>query len=383
MNRNWRESAAGLSSRGLLLAVPALLALVVSAQAAVVMQEKTVSNGLGGFGNSTAERTIVIAGDRSRTDESSTYTGRFKTLAGGGKPKASAEITRLDRELFWYLDPAKKEYGELTFAQMREQIAKGMAEAQAEMGKPENRREQQNVEMNYTVDVKRTGKKETINGFAAEEFIVTLTATPRDRTTGDTAGTYTMAMDQWLSTAVPGQAEVQAYYKRMAEKLGLDPQVQRAAGAAMAQYGDAMKQIAVKLKDLKGYPVRSTLTITMGAVLTPAQQAELEKKQAGEQQSAAEDKKKKDEQKDAEARNNSAGSLAHGNVGGAASGFLARRLAKAAEKKAAASAQSSSGTPGSSSAALTVTTDLVSVTTGATTASFDVPSDFKKKAERK
>ena len=72
-----------------------------------------------------------------------------------------------------------------------------------------------------------------------------------------------------MSTAVPGQAEAQAYYRRMAEKLGMDPQVQRMAGAATAMYGDALKEAAAKMKDMKGYPVRSTLTITMGAVLSP------------------------------------------------------------------------------------------------------------------
>lgn len=380
MHRSSRVSATGLSSRGLLLAVPALLALAVSAHAAVVMQEKTVSSGFGGFGNGTSERTIVIAGDRSRTDESSTYTGRFKTIAGGGKPRTSAEITRLDREVFWNLDPAKKQYSELTFAQLREQLAKGMAEAQSEMAKPDARKPD-DVVTTFKVDVKRTGKKETINGFAAEQFIVTLTATSKDKSSGQEVGTYTMTMDQWLSTAVPGQAEAQAYYKQLAAKLGMDPQLQRAAGAAMAMYGDAMKEIAAKMKDMKGYPVRSTLTVQLGAVLTPEQQAELEKKKAAEQQAAAEEKKKKDAEKDAAAQGNAARSLASGDAGGAVSGFLGRRLAKAAEKKANASAQSNAGTPGSS-ASITVVTDLVSVTTGATTASFDVPSDFKK-VERK
>lgn len=380
MHRSSRTSATGLSSRGLLLAVPALLALAVSAHAAVVMQEKTVSNGLGGFGNGTSERTIVIAGDRSRTDESSTYTGRFKTIAGGGKPRASAEITRLDREVMWFLDPAKKQYSELTFAQMRELAAKGMADAQAEMAKPEARQAQQDVVTTYTVDVKRTGNKDTINGFAAEEFIVTVTATQKNKSNGQKVGSYTLAMDQWMSTAVPGQAEVQAYYKQFAVKMGLDPQVQRAAGAAMAMYGDAIREAAAKMKDMKGVPVRSTLTITLGDVLTPEQQEELAKQQAAAQQTAAEEKKKKDAERDAAARNDAARDAAHGDVTGAVGGFLGRRLAKAAEKKANANAQANAGTPGGPS--ITVVTDLVSVTTGPTTASFDVPSDFKK-VERK
>jgi len=68
-------------------------------------------------------------------------------------------------------------------------------------------------------------------------------------------------------------------------------------------------------------------------------------------------------------------------VGGAIGGFLGRKLGKAAEKKAESSASSQgsgSGTPGG----LTITTDVLSITTGTAAVSFDVPSDFKK-VERK
>lgn len=382
MHRSSRDGAAGLSSRGLLLAVTALIALAVPVRAAVTMQEKTVSTGLGGFGNGTTERTVVIAGDKSRTDGSATYTGRFKTLAGGGKPKASAEITRLDREVIWSLDPAKKSYTEMTFAEMREAFEKGMAEAQAELDKPENKHAK-DVEMTYTVDVKRTGKKETVNGFAAEEFLVTLTATPKDKSTDQPAGTYTMTMDQWMSTAVPGQAEMMAYYRRFAEKMGLDPQMQHMAGGMMSQYGDGLKKMAEKMKDMKGYPVRSTLTVQMGPALTPDQQAQTQQSQADAQKAKAEEKKKKDEQRNAQSNQDAAGSLTSGNVGGAIGGLLGRRLARSAEKKAAASTENGAGNSGAASGALTVTTDLVSCTTGATTASFDVPSDFKKVERRR
>ena len=68
-----------------------------------------------------------------------------------------------------------------------------------------------------------------------------------------------------------------AYYKQMAAKLGMDPPA--APRAPRWRYGDAMKEIAAKMKDMKGYPVRSALTIQLaGAVLTPEQQAELERR---------------------------------------------------------------------------------------------------------
>jgi len=372
MHRMQRVDAPGLSSRNVLLAVAVSLALAAPALADVTLKERTVSTGLAGFGNGTSERTWVIAGDKSRSDEQYTYTGRFKTLAGGGKPRNSAEIVRLDRDVMWSLDPEKKEYSELSFAEMREM----MAQAGAEAARSERKSD---VEMTYKVDVQRTGKKEKVNGFDAENYIVTVTATAKDAKSGDAAA-YTMKMDQWLSTQVPGQAEATAYYRKFAEKMGLDPQMRQMSGL-MAQYADAFKQAADKLKDLKGYPVRSTVSMLMGPERTPEQQAQMDKARADAKQAQAEQKAKKEAKEDDQAKADAAGSLASGNVGGAIGGFLGRKLGKAAEKKAESSASSQgsgSGTPGG----LTITTDVLSITTGAAAVSFDVPSDFKK-VERK
>lgn len=372
MHRMQRVDAPGLSSRNVLLAVAVSLALAAPALADVTLKERTVSTGLAGFGNGTSERTWVIAGDKSRSDEQYTYTGRFKTLAGGGKPRNSAEIVRLDRDVMWSLDPEKKEYSELSFAEMREM----MAQAGAEAGKSERKSD---VEMTYKVDVQRTGKKEKVNGFDAENYLVTVTATAKDAKSGDAAA-YTMKMDQWLSTQVPGQAEATAYFRKFAEKMGLDPQMRQMSGL-MAQYAGALEQAAEKLKELKGYPVRSTVTMLMGPEQTPEQQAQMDKARAEAKQAQAEQKTKKEAKEDDQAKADAAGSLASGNVGGAIGGFLGRKLAKASEKKAESSTSSQgsgSGTPGG----LTITTDVLSVTTGAAAVSFDVPSDFKK-VERK
>jgi hypothetical protein len=377
MHRKQRPDAPGLSSRNVLLAVAVSLALVAPAFADVTLKERTVSTGLAGFGNGTTERTWVIAGDRSRSDDQYTYTGRLKTFAGGGKPRMVTEIVRLDRELQWSLDPAKKEYTELTFAEMREAMAKGVAEAKAEAAKSENRSE--DVQMTYKVDVQRTGKKDNINGFDAENYIVTVTATATDKKEGG-SGSYTMKMDEWRSTQVPGQAEAIAFYRKYAEKMGLDPQMKQLSGL-MAQYGDAFKQAAEKLKELKGYPVRSTVTIQFGAQLTPEQQAQMEKARAEDKQARAEEKAKKEAKEDDEAKADAAGQLSRGNLSGAVGGLLGRKLGKKAEQKAEAGASSQgsgSGTPGG----LTIVTDVLSVTTGPAAVSFDVPSDFKK-VERK
>ncbi len=381
MHRRQRVYASGLSSRNLLLTIAAALVLAATAHADVTMKEKSVSSGLAGFGGGTSERTVVIAGDKSRTDDEHTYTGRFQSLAGGGKPRTSTSITRLDRELIWTLDPQKKTYIEMTFAEMRAAMEKGAAQMQAEMAKPENAKAK-DLEMDFKVDVKRTGKRDKVNGFNAEEFIVTLTATPKDKSTGQAAGDYTMSMDQWLSTEVPGQAEIQAYYRRFAEKMGMDPQMQNMMGGMARQYGAGLKQMAEKMKEMKGYPVRSTMTMNMGVTLTPEQQAQMDKARADAEKARAENAGKKDEKEDAEASGGAASALAHGNLGGALGGFLGHKAGKAAEHKAGASMASGAGSGGASNGGLTVTTDVLSISTGSSGTSFDVPSDFKKVERR-
>lgn len=378
MYRTQDALSARPSSRGLLLSTAVALVLALPVRADVTVQEKTVSSGLGGFGNGTTTTTRVIAGDKGREDEQFTYTGRFKTFAG--KPRSTSTITRLDRELIWGLDHPKKQYTEMSFAEMREAMAKGMAEAQAEMKKPQPAPTQNDVQVDYKVDVQRTGKKDKVNGFDAEQWIITLTAVPRNKQSGETAGSFKMKLDGWYSTQVPGQTEVAAYYRRWAEKMGMDPQMRSMASSLMAMHGDAVRQMAAKMKDLKGMAVRSTMTMDVDAGLTPEQQAKLDKAKADGAKAKAEDKKAKEAKEEDEANASTAGSVAKGDVGGALGGFLSRKLGKAAEKKAESSLTSGSGD--GSGPAFTVTTDVLSVTTGSAGASFDLPAGYKK-VERK
>jgi hypothetical protein len=316
----------------------------------------------------------VIAGDKSRSDDVSTYTGRMKKLVGD-KPRRSSSITRLDRELIWGIDDDRKQYTEMTFAQMREMAAQGLAVAGAPP-QPEARPE---IEMEYTAEVQRTGRKETVNGFAAEQVIVTLKGRPKDPKS-EMQMTTTLTLEQWLSTAVPGGDEVRDHQRLMAEKLGMDPELRRMGGAVMGSYGEAFKEMAAKLKDLKGYPVRVILTIESGGPqLTPEQQAEMAQAQAQAAQAEAEAKRKQEESDDAEAKKEGAAAMGRGDVGGALGGFLGKKLGKSAKKKADEKAAGMvGGPPGTGGPVLKSVTDVVSVTTGASGASFEVPAGYKK-----
>jgi hypothetical protein len=375
MHRTQHASSPHLSSRGLLPAVFIALVLALPARADVTIQEKTVSAGIGGFGGGITTVTRVIAGDKARDDQQFTPTGRLKSLAG--KPRSNTTITRLDKELIWDLEPARKEYGEMTFAQMREAMAKGMEEAKAHSAK-----DKEDVQVDFKVDVQRTGKKDKVNGFDAEQWIITLTAVPKEKDKkGGEGVAYSMKLDGWYSTQVPGQAEVTAYYRRWGEKMGIDPQMRSMASGLMAGHGDAVREMAAKMKDLKGVAVRSTMTMDMGGGMTPEQQAQMDKARTENAKERAEDKSKREAKDDEEAKAGAAGSLARGNLGGALGGMFGHKLSKTAEKKAESS--TAPGAEGGSGAAFSVTTDMLSVTTGGAGASFDVPADYKKVEHKK
>jgi hypothetical protein len=383
MHRMPRGIASGLSSRGWISALVLLLTLAAPLRADVVVKEKTVSEGLGGFGNGTTATTLTVAGDRSRSEEEFVYTGPLKTLAG--KPRSTVSITRLDREVVWSLDPAKKQYTEMTFAEMRQMMAQAGEAMQG--GRPQEPRD---ADMTFTVDVKRTGARQTLAGHACEQAIVTVVGKPAHPKKGEEAGGFTMTMDLWLARDLRANAEVVAYQRRMAEKLGLDPSLRGSAGAAAAMYGNALREMGEKMKGLEGYPLKSTLTIA-GPPMSDEQRAQLEKARTDAAQQRAAGKaarEREDRQEQAQdAANLGEAAASGGNVKGALGSFLGKRLGKTVSKHAEERVEASapSGPPAADGPLFKATTEVLSIaSTPAASGAFDVPAGYQKVArERK
>ena len=365
--------------------LPALilaLLLASSASADVVVKEKSVSEGLGGFGNATTSRTWIVAGDRSRSEDEAAYTGRFKALAGGGKPRGSVLITRIDKGVVWHLDADKQEYTETTFDEMR-----------AMMSSAAEGKDAKGADMTWSVDVKRTGAKQDVNGFRAEQVIITCEGKPRNPEKGSEGAGIRLVMDEWLSKDVPASHEITEYYKRYAAALGVDAQAPGVSAAAQRMYGNGLKELAAKLKDLDGFAVRSTFSISSVGSAEQAQQMEQAQRTADEKSRAAKAKgdeaeaggSKKDAE-DAKDKDDDASAL-KGGVGGLAGklgGFLGKKSARSmkkddgqAEKDSGESTAPGSSVPGDGSM-MKVVTDVVSITSSsAPDGSFDVPAGYK------
>ena len=362
------------------------LALPCLAGADVVVKQKTVSEGLGGFGNATVEGSLVVSGDKSRSEDHVTYTGRFKTLVGK-KPSETVSITRLDKDLVWSLEPAQKEYSELTFAEMKAMMEKGSEEAQKAT-------RAQDEGMTFTVDVKKTGVKQDVNGFACEQVVITCSGKPTDPKQAAEVQEIRMTMDQWLTQKAPGSTEMAAYHRKFAEKLGREVGMAPMADAARRMYGNGMKELATKLKDVEGFPIRSTFTIEN--VLSAENQAKLaeahkeaESAQASAEQELAKAKAERAEQEkneDAEDAKSAGASIAKGGFGGAVGGFLGKKANKAASKKAEAAAEarakemSESGGPSAGGPLFKSVTEVLSISTEAAPAgSFEIPAGYSPK----
>jgi len=374
--------------------LPALflaLLLASSAGADVVVKEKTVSEGLSGFGNGTTIRTLVVAGDKSRSEDEFTYTGRFKTLAGGGKPRTSVAITRIDKEVIWNLEPDKKQYTEMTFAEMRRMMEQGLAAADQESRKAEAK-DVKDAEMTFTVDVKRTGAKQDVNGFPAEQVILTCTGKPKNPEKGAAGGEVRIVMDQWLTKNAPGSQEMKAYYRRFAEKLGLEMETAGIDAMARRMYGSGLKEISAKMKGLEGFPVRSTFTIEGSSEMAAAQkpaaesaetQRELSKAERAKAKEAEAAEEKKQDQEDAKDVGSSVAS-GGGGIAGKIGGFLGRKAARAAQKKTeekvekTAEGMAPSGPGAAGGPMFKVVTEVMSISTSpAPAGSFDVPAGYK------
>jgi hypothetical protein len=115
---------------------------------------------------------------------------KFKTVQSGGD--GGIIIMRLDKELMWNIDPKKKTYEEMTFAELEQVASKAGGNMDAAMTKmkeqmkdmPEEQRKMMekmmggkmpNADSNDEgkLNVKKTGDKKTVSGYACTKYILT------------------------------------------------------------------------------------------------------------------------------------------------------------------------------------------------------------------
>jgi hypothetical protein len=214
-----------------------------------------------------------------------------------------------------------------------------------------------------SADVNKTGEKAKIAGYDAERVTITAKQPCKDKETGSICE-VALVLDQWMSVGFTENAEARQFYKAYAAKLGFDassPQdASQKAKALFSQYKGIWTEVAAKTENIKGYPVRSSFTLALGG-------PQCEDSRSNQAQSNQTD-------------DSSGGS---GNLAGAVAGKLGGLFHKKSDDAPEAPSAAPPGTPvvlpSGDVALMTVSSQLVSIsTTGASPDAFSVPTGFKK-----
>jgi hypothetical protein len=347
----------------------AIFSLATGIAQADITLERTMSvEGVGAmaFGNMSGSTRTTISGDKSRTDSDIRMKSKIIGFLARNAVGPSAEIVRLEDDKLYHLNINKKEYTETSFEQMRERLQK----AQDQMNSTDEKKQPSAVDQSKCewlparADVKKTGEKAQFAGYDSERVIITAAQPCKDKDTGSICE-VALVLDQWLSTGFAESAEALKFYKAYAAKMGMDPtssqDVSQRARALFSQYKGIWTEVAAKMQNVKGYPVKSSFTLALG----------------GEQC-------KNSNARQAQSSQDNDSSNSPGGLAGAMAGKLGGLFHKKKDDADAPAAQPAPvvtpvAVPPGDVALMTVSSQLVSVSTnGASTDAFTVPADFKK-----
>jgi sRNA-binding protein len=273
----------------------------------------------------------------------------------------TGQIVDLREEKVYDLDIKKKTYKVTTFAEMRQQLEeakhraaeeakKAQAEAPAQKpaaatGKPQQNEPQFDIDF----DLKETGQKKNINGFDTREIVMTITMREKGKTL-DESGGMMLTSNIWMGPQIPAMKEVVDFDIRYAKAIA-GPIVGGASAdemaSAMAMYPmmkDALARMKAENVKMDGTPIQTVTT--MDAVKSAEQLAAEQRAQQDSSSSSSQPK----------------------GIGGLIGGLAARR----ARGNAAPAAESSHVT------VMTITNEIVKVSTSVADAELAVPAGFKE-----
>lgn len=357
-----------------LAALCGILTFATGIAEADITLERTMSvEGVGAmaFGNMSGTSKTTISGDKSRTDSDVKMKSKFIGFLARNAVGPSAEIILLDQDKLYHLNINKKQYTETTFEQMRAQLQK----ASDQMNSADEKKQPSAVDQSKCewlppkADFKKTGEKAQFAGYDSERVIITASQPCKDKDTGSICE-VTLVLDQWLSTGFAESAEAQKFYKAYAAKMGMDPSssqdVSQRAKALFSQYKGIWTEIASKMQNVKGYPVKSSFTLALGGTQCKNSNTEPAQRSQGNDSSS------------------SSPSALAGAVAGKLGGLFHKKKDDAEAPAAPpAPAVTPVALPPGDVALMTVSSQLVSVSTnGASADAFTVPTDFKKEEAR-
>jgi hypothetical protein len=316
--------------------------------------------------------TELTTSDKQRRDNAVHCEGFMSLLCGNAQ---GGEITRLDRDVVWTLEPKKQEYRETPFMTAAQRQA-AMQEAQVTLEKmkqcpaaPQSTAPAPNTSKCQMsppkFDVNQTETRATLLGHDARLTQITMTQSCTNPDTGDTCDLQ-IGMDSWLTQEqIAGLEDRRAFQQAYLRKLGLEdagPMVQKQMRQFLAPYAESLKQLAGKAGDIKGYPLKSAVRIAFGGERCAAAQ---------KQQSAAGG--------DGASAAQSSPSVSSGaSLGSVASNLGGKLMGGLFAKKKQDPAPSSNPLPPGMVQAAQFTVETTAITPGPISpAQFDIPAGWK------
>ena len=258
-----------LTTRRVPVVVLAMLAGGI-AQADVTMKEHLAVEGQGimAMANMSGTTSLSVSGKRARTDNDLQMESRLVRMFARGVG-SNTEIVRLDDDKVYELNNSKRTYTESSLTERRAQLEKGMEQARQQQEKqpaPTGMDESECEWSDPTAEVNRTGQKATIAGFAAEQVTLITKQSCKNRKTGAVCD-VALYLDEWLAPGFDAGEEVRNYQVAYAQQMGLmsaGREVTERAEALFSRYKTAWAKVVDKMRDIKGYPVKTSFAMGFG-----------------------------------------------------------------------------------------------------------------------
>lgn len=237
-------------------AAVAVLAMPVALSAAGKVEQKTQVQ----FGGVIGGIVNAFGGKAARegvTTQQFVKGNRKSTVSG-----QNAEIIDLDQEKIYRLDYGRKTVKVTTFEELRKQMRD--AQKQAAEDREESPKKSDGPEYEVDVDIKETGKKETINGFNTKNVIVTVTVREKGKKLEQSGGAV-MTADMWMGPRVAALREMEEFDRRYVQKLyegtisGADMRQMAMLMATAPQFAKAMQKFQEKRSAFDGSAIRTNL----------------------------------------------------------------------------------------------------------------------------
>ncbi len=269
--------------------------------------------------------------------------------------EATGQIIDLAEEKIYDLDLKKKNYKVTTFAELRRRMEEAQKKADEDARKDAGKANDKPAaadpnakEMEIDFDVKNTGAKKSINGFDTHQTVVSITVREKGKTV-EQGGGMIMTSDLWLAPKIAAMKEINDFDVRYAKQLygtviaGVSAEQMAAAMALYPMMKQALGKMTTDGSKIDGTPIQTTTT--MDTVKSAEQIAEEAK--ASESDSKADS----------------------GSVGGLLGGFAKKMAAKKMGGDDAAKPRATF---------MTMTSEVLKVTTDVTSADIAVPVGFKE-----